>query len=245
MRTSAAENEIRFRLVGESEVKLQLMESTGPIGPVGPQGPQGPKGDKGDRGETGAQGPQGEKGADGTMTFEDLTDEQKESLRGPKGDTGPQGPAGADGQDYVLTEEDKQEIAGRVDMLTMYPVGSIYMSTASTSPASLFGGMWEQLQDRFLLGAGSAYSPGSTGGEAEHAHTLASAYACTAISGNALHYSYRNNQSAVFTPQWKGVFSITGEDTIEQNCPADIGGQTDKESNMPPYLAVYMWKRVS
>lgn len=65
--------------------------ATGPQGKQGIQGVQGPKGDKGDKGDTGAQGPQGiqgpvgpqgPKGADGTMTFEDLTEEQKESLRG-------------------------------------------------------------------------------------------------------------------------------------------------------------------
>lgn len=91
---------------------------TGPRGATGPQGEPGPKGATGDRGPQGdtgprgAQGPQGEpgpkgdKGADGTMTFEDLTAAQRESLRGPagadgkpgaKGDTGPQGPRGATG----------------------------------------------------------------------------------------------------------------------------------------------------
>lgn len=44
----------------------------------------------------------GPKGADGTMIFEDLTDEQREDLRGP---------AGKDGKDYVLTTADKNEIA--------------------------------------------------------------------------------------------------------------------------------------
>ena len=69
----------------------------GDKGDAGDTGPQGPKGDKGDTGPQGPQGeigPQGPKGADGTMTFEDLTEEQKESLRGPagpQGDTGPQG----------------------------------------------------------------------------------------------------------------------------------------------------------
>ena len=82
----------------------------GPQGPAGPQGepgpkgdtgdvgPQGPKGDTGPQGPAGPQGPEGPKGADGTMTFEDLTDEQIESLRGPKGDTGEQGPAGPQGE---------------------------------------------------------------------------------------------------------------------------------------------------
>lgn len=40
------------------------------------------------------QGPPGEKGADGTMTFEDLTEEQREQLRGPQGIQGPQGDIG-------------------------------------------------------------------------------------------------------------------------------------------------------
>ena len=59
------------------------------------------------------------------MSFEDLTEEQKASLKGDKGDkgdqgeTGPEGPAGKDGApgaDYVLTEEDKQEIAGMIEV---------------------------------------------------------------------------------------------------------------------------------
>ena len=53
----------------------------------------------------------------------------------------------------------------------VYPVGSIYMSVNNTSPASLFGGTWEQLKDRFLLGCGDTYSNGATGGEASHVLT--------------------------------------------------------------------------
>ena len=49
------------------------------------------------KGETGPIGPQGEKGADGTMTFEDLTPEQKASLKGDKGDKGDTGAAGPQG----------------------------------------------------------------------------------------------------------------------------------------------------
>ena len=54
-------------------------------------GPQGLRGEKGERGEKGAEGPagpqgpkgeKGDKGVDGTVAFESLTPEQKESLRG-------------------------------------------------------------------------------------------------------------------------------------------------------------------
>ncbi len=55
----------------------------------------------------------------------------------------------------------------------IYPVGSIYMSVNSTSPASLFGGTWEELKDKFLLGAGDIYLSGATGGEASHILTTA------------------------------------------------------------------------
>lgn len=53
----------------------------------------------------------------------------------------------------------------------IYPVGSIYMSVNSTNPGTLFGGTWEKLKDRFLLGAGDTYSLGATGGEANHTLT--------------------------------------------------------------------------
>ena len=55
--------------------------------------------------------------------------------------------------------------------LAAWPVGSIYMSMIATSPATLFGGTWVQMENRFLLGAGSGYVAGVTGGEAEHTLT--------------------------------------------------------------------------
>lgn len=76
---------------------------TGEVGPMGPQGPQGIQG------PIGPMGPQGPAGKDGTMSFEDLTPEQKASLKGDKGEkgdkgdqgdigpVGPQGPAGPQG----------------------------------------------------------------------------------------------------------------------------------------------------
>lgn len=85
----------------------------GDQGEVGPPGPQGLRGEpgkdgadgepgpKGDTGEQGPPGPRGPAGADGVMTFDDLTDEQRETLRGPqglKGETGEPGPKGDQGE---------------------------------------------------------------------------------------------------------------------------------------------------
>ena len=56
----------------------------------------------------------------------------------------------------------------------VYPIGSIYMSVANANPHDLFGfGTWEQIQDTFLLAAGSIYAAGVTGGEAKHTLTEA------------------------------------------------------------------------
>ena len=83
----------------ENEASLYIVK--GPAGPQGPQGLQGEVGPVGPQGETGPQGPvgpEGPKGADGTMTFEDLTPEQKASLKGDKGDKGDTGAAGPQGE---------------------------------------------------------------------------------------------------------------------------------------------------
>ena len=53
----------------------------------------------------------------------------------------------------------------------VYPIGSIYQSTKSISPASIIGGAWKQITAKFLLGAGENYTCGQIGGEEEHTLT--------------------------------------------------------------------------
>lgn len=64
-----------------------------------------------------------------------------------------------------------QSIYGSGDIKS-YPIGSIYQSTSSATPGSLFGGTWERIKDVFLLSAGDTYHAGSTGGEATHTLTI-------------------------------------------------------------------------
>lgn len=90
----------------------------GPPGEQGPRGEQGIPGPQGERGPIGPQGPKGDKGdkgADGTMTFADLTDEQKASLKGDKGDkgdVGPQGPRGEQGPQGPVGETGPRGLPG-------------------------------------------------------------------------------------------------------------------------------------
>ena len=52
--------------------------------------------------------------------------------------------------------------------LSIYPVGSIYMSINNVNPSTVFGGTWEQIKDKFLLASGDTYNNGATGGSATH-----------------------------------------------------------------------------
>ena len=63
--------------------------------------------------------------------------------------------------------------ADLVDLI--YPIGAIYISASSADPGLLFGGAWTQIEDKFLLCAGSTYVAGTSGGSASinlaHSHT--------------------------------------------------------------------------
>ena len=61
---------------------------------------------------------------------------------------------------------DKEVILKENFLNLVYPVGSIYWSSNNTNPASLFGGTWTQIKDRFILAAGDSYTNGATGGAA-------------------------------------------------------------------------------
>ena len=62
-------------------------------------------------------------------------------------------------------------------MELVWPVGSVYESSAATDPATLFGvGTWTAITDVMRMAAGSTYTAGATGGSADaivvaHTHT--------------------------------------------------------------------------
>lgn len=54
----------------------------------------------------------------------------------------------------------------------VYPVGSIYMSVNATDPGKMFGGTWQRIKERFMLGCGDTHTAGTTGGEFSHTLTF-------------------------------------------------------------------------
>ncbi len=158
----------------------------------------------------------------------------------------------------------KTEIDGMISniMLRMYPIGSIYVSVNNTDPGTIFGGTWEQIQDRFLLAAGSTYSAGSTGGAAtvkltaaqsgirahSHGHTFTIGPAGHRIRAAHVQVPGTSGAARAFPNSTSGYSENTFTDghtisgSISQNTAADA---TSAHTNMPPYLTVYVWKRTA
>ena len=171
-------------------------------------------------------------------------------------------------KDKTLEIADSWELEVHVKKLIdyIYPIGSIYLSVNSTSPATLFGGSWTQLKDRFLLGAGSTYSSGATGGAATHKLSVAE------MPSHAHDTPFFNNMTnnGEMKSDFIGVFGkgvtasqalkdtgqtstmemwwINQTNTAEGNEWAYLTsakGSGSAHNNMPPYLVVYMWKRTA
>lgn len=218
----------------ETNVVLNFSIPKGDKGDKGDTGPQGPTGETGPKGETGKTGPQGEQGIQGVKGDTGATGPQ-----GPKGDTGPTGPTGPAGGTYT-----------QADIVNMiYPVGSIYMSVNSTSPQTLFGGTWVQLQNRFLLGAGSSYAAGATGGEATHklsVNEMPSHSHPPYDGGSFLCINTNNDPAGLRNMGFVGQTGTGWWQPANKNITGTLSiGGNGAHNNMPPYLVVYMWKRTA
>ena len=151
-----------------------------------------------------------------------------------------------------------QTIGSNFILDNVYPVGSIYMNVNSTNPGTLFGGTWEQIQGKFLLGMSSSYPAGSQGGEATHTLTsgeLPEHYHSVGEQGNTVfvYPSSRTNSATSSTGNYALVLSNTTNGYVTEQ-RAGVGRLVTTEAienrgqahnNMPPYLSVYIWKRTA
>lgn len=151
-------------------------------------------------------------------------------------------------------------------MNDVYPVGSLYMSTNGTSPETLFGGTWERLEDRFILASGNTYSEGETGGSANatvvsHTHTQA-AHRHAPGGGESYGFaSYKVGSGIARTrakvdSSGRWTFMNTGSSAANSGLEfwrhtnyvtptINSAGSSGVGKNMPPYIAVNVWKRLT
>lgn len=149
---------------------------------------------------------------------------------------------------------------GGVSLSDVYPVGSIYITVSSTSPATLFGGTWQKIEGKFLLaataggdsGGNSTASvvAGGTGGEATHTLTAAESGVPAHTHGMT---SVLTSASVTIASSKAGTASsgisdimrdTNGIGTVTATNNNTAAAASSAHNNMPPYLAVYMWKRI-
>lgn len=128
------------------------------------------------------------------------------------------------------------------------PVGSLYFSTASTSPASLFGGTWERYaQGRVMVSASDTdkdFTVGKTGGEKTHSHWLPLGMEELTNGMFSVTWKWHNNGGVLrrgIAPGQHDLYqpfarSPQSNGTEEQSYP---------ESSLQPYVAVYVWRRTA
>lgn len=140
-----------------------------------------------------------------------------------------------------------------------FPVGAVYISVDSRNPGSIFGGTWVQIKDRFLLAAGDTYRNGNTGG-------VSSVTLNTSQMPAHSHSAGLNNGGGHQHVMWFGGGANSGSGgqipVANSRWGQDTAGMTDgshdhggiwmanaggnqAHENMPPYLVVYIWRRVS
>lgn len=112
-----------------------------------------------------------------------------------------------------------------INVNLIYPIGSIYLSINSTNPSKIFGGTWEQIKGRFLLGCGDNgdgynYSSGSMGGSATNKHA---------------HDRGGDGGSITNSSPSAGTYVIGDKNQVSSTTI----------SIMPPYFACYIWYRTA
>lgn len=146
--------------------------------------------------------------------------------------------------DYLILQgKSTQKIKWSVLLDKLYPVGCIYQSASSTSPASFLGGTWEQIKDRFILAAGDTYAAGSTGGEATHTLTVNEM-----PRHNHDHVMWYRDQKFGLNGRGGDVGSLRLEfssaECTDGIC-TDFKGDFQPHNNLPPYLTAYIWRRIA
>ena len=177
---------------------------------------------------------------------------------------------GAVSSEYDTAKKIEDKIKGideKFKNFCPFPVSSLYLSLGNENPSTLWlGTTWQKQENRFLLGAGSSYNLGATGGSSavtlsvanlpSHNHSASTAshtHSQPAHTHTVYGYNYEDGDK----PNIAGAngyltsnptTSSAGGDTTGSASPVTTIGNTGNGQSfsiMPPYLAVNIWKRTS
>ena len=139
--------------------------------------------------------------------------------------------------------------------LKTYPVGSIYISTSSANPSTIYGGTWERYgQGKTLVGLNEGEPEfntiNKTGGEKTHTLTI------NEMPSHNHDFRYSTDNAVTFYNAGVGKDgTYTGDNYLGFSNSVSLfasyvvvlsnTGSSQPHNNLQPYITVYMWKRVS
>lgn len=139
----------------------------------------------------------------------------------------------------ILYEGGGKTLDKLIDII--YPVGSVYISTNSTSPKNLFGGSWTQVKGYYLFASsdvggtyGGAWSSGSTALNINQIPSHSHSY-----QSGRWYYAERDGGGEIITNH-SGTSYIFGRTT-----GASGGNQGHTHTVEPPWFKVFVWYRTA
>lgn len=168
-----------------------------------------------------------------------------------------------------LSQESIRTVIGNL----FFPVGSIYITASDTDPSVIFGGTWEAVEGRVIMGSDTNHPLGSIGGREDaiipyHDHEIhikteyvdghqhaATTGEFSIIKGTAVNLHTNSLPSGTqyrvsATPQ-SGSFMKSANTRVSGVHRHDINGYTASEgedvtgANNMPYVAYHIWKRIA
>ena len=117
----------------------------------------------------------------------------------------------------------------------------VYISANSNDPYEIFHfGTWERIEDVFLLASGSQFPAGSVGGEINHTLTV------DELPEHTHRYKRHSlNRDDAEPETGQDAYGVSNKTLEERMGTSESTGGGQPHNNMPPYLAVYVWKRIN
>ena len=137
-------------------------------------------------------------------------------------------------------------------VLGAYPIGSIYLSVNNTSPASLFGGTWEQVAEGYTLWSTTTSGEGGKTISAGLPNITGS-FQARGI-GTGINYVFREQKGAFLESSKEGISLTTAFENVskthnlhvyEFNANASNSIYGNSNTVQPPAIKTYMWIRIS
>lgn len=127
----------------------------------------------------------------------------------------------------------------QINVDLVYPIGSIYMTTSTVSPAVLFGGTWERIKGRCIVGVDENDTDfntvSKTGGEKAHTLTVDE---MPSHNHQLPGYGYQSQSSNLYYK-----FTRVAEEWGFTST-ANRGG-SQAHNNLQPYYTAFIWRRTA